>query len=423
MESNKKLSLSHNLLWNSIGSFVYLACQWAISSFLVLRVTNDESIAGILTLAITITNIFFNVSCFNVRPYLISDLRGRYKDDEYISFRIFTCILGYILCFIYILFFAYSFNEILCIMLFMLYKIGEAVVDIMHAFEQRDSRMDIGGKSLLLRGVTSLISFYFTLKFTENISVSVLIMIMFSFICILIYDIPSVKKFVYIKFSFSFIAMKQMFIEFLPLTIASFLSTFSVSFPRQMLDLLEGNAILAIYGYVAAPTVIVQVAASYIFNPFLTIFADYLNKNDITSFKTMLYKITAILIGISVVCIIGGQILGAFGLQILYGERIASYSYLLVPIILYTSLTAFVWFLWNLLIILRCLKQLLIINILGLIIVLGCSYFAIQQYSMDGVTYVLLIYVIVVLIMMLLLLRSKLHQFEKRDNEVECQKN
>ncbi|MDQ0359782.1 lipopolysaccharide biosynthesis protein [Breznakia pachnodae] len=418
MENNKKLSLSRNLLWNSIGSFVYLACQWAISSFLVLRITNDESIAGILTLAITITNIFYNVSCFNVRPYLISDMKSKYKDDEYISFRAFTCILGYVLCFVYIMFFAYSFNEVLCIMLYMLYKIGEAIVDIMHAFEQRESRMDIGGRSLLLRGIVSLLSFYFALKFTGNISLSVLIMAIFSFICILIYDVPNVKNFVHIKFSSSLASMKLMFIEFLPLTIASFLSTFSASFPRQMLDLLEGNAVLAVYGYVAAPTVIVQVAASYIFNPFLTIFADYLNKNDIAGFKKMVNKIILVLIGISVICIIGGQLLGTFGLRILYGERIANYSYLLVPIILYTSLTAFVWFLWNLLIILRCLKQLLIINIIGLVVVLCGSYFVIQQYSMDGVTYVLLIYVAIVLAMMLLLLRNKLRQFEE-NNKME----
>lgn len=419
MDDNKKLSLSHNLFWNSLGSFTYLFCQWAISSFLVLRVTKDPSVAGILTLAITITNIFYNVSCFNVRPYLVSDYKKVHKDEEYLAFRALTCIIGYVSCFIYILFFSYSFNQILCIMLYMLYKIGEAIVDVMHAFEQRKSRMDIGGRSLLLRGIVSLVSFYIALKYTNNISLSVLIMAACSFVCIMFYDVPQAKSFVRFKFSFTFTKMKQMFFEFLPLTVASFLSTFASSFPKQMLDLLEGNAVLAIYGYVAAPTVIVQVAASYIFNPLLTIFADYLNKNDIAGFKKLVWKVLLVLVGISIVAVIGGDLVGTFGLRLLYGEQIASYSYLLVPIILFTSLSAFVGFLWNILIILRCLKPPLVVNAIGLVIVLAISYITIQEYSMDGVTYVLLIYITFVLVTNLWLLRIKLRQLSNENSFIE----
>lgn len=411
---NKQLSVTQNLLWNSIGSFTYLLCQWIITSILVFKVTGDSNLAGKLTLAITITNIFYNMACFNVRPYLVSDLKGAYNDGSYLSFRFITCIIGYIACFLYILFFGYSIDKVICIMLYMLYKIGEAVVDVLHSFEQRKSRMDIGGKSLLVRGIVSIVSFYFTISFSKDINISILVMVVSNFIIIALYDIPSANNFVYFNFSFDFVMIKKMFIEFLPLTIASFLSLIAIAFPKQMLELIEGNEVLAIYGYISSPTVIIQVAATYVFNPFLTQFASYLNNHDFTGFKNLVKKIFVVMGIISLIAIVGSYIFGNLGLRILYNEDIASYSNLLGPIIVFTSLNAFIWLLWNLLIVLRVMKQLMIINCLGLLLVLFISKIVIQQFSMIGTTIVLIIYTLFVLGLMLWLLYNQFESLKDR---------
>ena len=65
MKSEKKLSVYENLIWNTIGSFTYLICQWLLT-LIVVRVSDGFGNAGNLALAISVTNIFFNLACFNV---------------------------------------------------------------------------------------------------------------------------------------------------------------------------------------------------------------------------------------------------------------------------------------------------------------------------------------------------------------------
>ena len=90
MKSEKKLSVYENLIWNTIGSFTYLICQWLLT-LIVVRVSDGFGNAGNLALAISVTNIFFNLACFNVRPYLISDLENKFSSEQYCSLRIFSC--------------------------------------------------------------------------------------------------------------------------------------------------------------------------------------------------------------------------------------------------------------------------------------------------------------------------------------------
>ena len=100
-------SLKSNFIWNTIGSFTYLFCQWLLT-FLVIRLSSDLKDVGNLSLAITITNIFYGVACFNMRPYLVSDNINEYKVEDYTTFRLITIVFSVIACFIYSLFFKYN---------------------------------------------------------------------------------------------------------------------------------------------------------------------------------------------------------------------------------------------------------------------------------------------------------------------------
>ena len=191
----KEKSLKSNIIWNSIGSFVYLFCQWLLT-FLIVRLSDNLVDAGNLSLAISITNIFFNIACFNLRPYLVSDNTNEYSVEDYSSFRVYTILISLLSCFIYILFFNYNFNQIMCIMLYMIFKIGEAIVDLYHGFEQRKNRMDIGGISLLIRGVLSVLLFVLGMKLFNNMNIAILLMIIVTYAFIFTYDKLNVNKFV-----------------------------------------------------------------------------------------------------------------------------------------------------------------------------------------------------------------------------------
>ncbi|MCI8346524.1 MAG: lipopolysaccharide biosynthesis protein [Bacilli bacterium] len=413
----KKLSLASNLVWNSIGSFTYLVCQWLLT-LLIVRLSNNLSDAGNLSLAISITNIFYNFACFNVRPYLVSDNIGEYKTEEYTSFRIVTCILSTILCFLYILIFDYTMTQLICILLYMLFKVGEAVVDLFHAFEQRKSRMDIGGISLFCRGVLSIASFYVGFRIFHNINIAIIGMIISTWLFILFYDYPKVQKIEKIKVRMNYQKVKELFIKFLPLAIGTFIGSMATSLPRQFLESIEGASILGIYATVATPAVIVQTAASYIYNPLLVIFSDFRTKKDSKGFWLLFLKTSLIIIALSTVCIIGSQFLAKWGLQLLYGAKIANYDYLFTGVIFYTSLTGYMWFCHNILIILRKMKELLLINVTAFILCLSTATLFIKKYSMNGTSYCLIFFTSIMIVGMLIIIVRDIRELgisEKKD--------
>ncbi len=407
MKNKRQLSVFENLIWNTVGSFTYLLCQWLLT-LIVVRESGDMGNAGDLALAISITNIFFNVACFNVRPYLISDLKNHFSSREYSTFRILSCSGAIILCGIYVGVFHYSQRQMMCIMLYMIYKVGEAWVDLLHGFEQRRSRMDIGGISLFCRGILSVITFYLTLKTTQDINWSVALMAIVTLLFISIYDMPQAMCFEDLLPSFNRHNIILMLVEFLPLTVGAFLSSTGANLPRQVLEAQMGNESLGIYSTVATPAVIVQVAASYIFNPVLTEFAKYYNRNEIRKFTILVLKITMCIVVLAVSSVIGGKLLGRWGLELLYGNKIAKYVDLLIPVIIYTCLNAYVWFFWNLLIIMRKLKTLLLINGMGVILCIISMRKIISMYGMNGVSYVLIGYSIVLTCMMFVVLARDL---------------
>lgn len=409
--AQKLLSLRQNLIWNSIGSFSYLFAQWLLT-FLVVRLSSGYDNAGNLSLAISVTNIFYNLACFNVRPYLVSDIHQKYSYDDYVSFRFLTSFLSFFLCFLYILFFHYELEQLICIMIYMIYKLGEACVDIFHAIEQKQSRMDIGGISLLSRGVLSVISFTISMLLIHNVNLSILLMTLLSWIFIVAFDFPQVRRFSKFKLHFKWSTQKELFCEFLPLAIGTFIGTMCTSLPRQILEIIEGTNDLGIYATVATPAVIVQVASSYVYNPLLVQFSKYRASNMKKKFEKLFIETIFIIIGLGLLFFVGSLFLAEWGLKLLYGVEISKYSYLFFPIIIYTALNGLLWFCHNVLIIFRKLNSLLFINICGFLCCLGSVFFFINIFSMNGVTFCMIAFTLLMIIEMLIVIRKEILQLE-----------
>ena len=403
----KKKSLKSNLIWNSVGSFVYLFCQWLLT-LLIVRFSKNFSDAGNFSLAISITNIFYNIACFNVRPYLVSDNTNEYSVDNYTTFRFVTIFLSIIMCAIYLLFFNYSVSQFVCIMLYMMLKVCEAIVDLLHAFEQRKSRMDIGGFSLLCRGIITVVIFTISFLLIHNLNISLVFMVLCNFIFIIIYDFQRVKSFEVLKIYFDKDKIVSLFLRFLPIAVGTFLGTMSTSLPRQILEKMNGSDMLGIYATIATPAVIVQVASTYIFNPLLVTFSDYRLKRNFNDFKTLFFKVSSIIILFAIFCYVGQLFLAKPVLGLLYGAKIKKYSYLFNLIIIYTSLNGYMWFCYNILIIFREIKAILLINIISFLICISTSKLFITYFGMNGVSYTLITFTIVSIVLMLMVIKKSL---------------
>ena len=75
------MKLKCNVLWNTIGTLYYLGMQW-LTTVLVVRISGSYEDAGIYSLAVSITNIFYIIAMYNVRNFQVSDYKNEFIDVE-----------------------------------------------------------------------------------------------------------------------------------------------------------------------------------------------------------------------------------------------------------------------------------------------------------------------------------------------------
>lgn len=378
----KKLSMRSSIAWNSIGSMFYLGCQWLMTVF-VVRISGVED-AGLLTLAMSATNIWYCLAVYGMRNFQVSDTHRKYADGTYIFSRILTTGLSFLGCLAYVFLVPYDGYQRLCILSYFLYKATEAFYDVYAGIFQIHWRLDCAGKSMLLRGMLTISFFLLVLHFSENMVLTFLCMAGACGLSVLCYDLRMARKMGDMRLVLDWKKVCGLLAECFPLVVYTILSSAIGSVPRLYMERILGGYELGIYGTVAAPTLIIQMVATYVFNPFVTLFAEKYYAKEGRAFLSILGKCVVAVAGIALAGILGGALLGRWGLNLLYGEEVASYHALLVPIILCTTLTAFAWLLCGVLTAIREFRGLVSGNLAAVLVALLFSGIFEKKYGMQG---------------------------------------
>lgn len=387
---DNKAAIRKTFIYNTIGTGVYLGCQWLIT-ILIVRLSGYSD-AGILSLAMSITNVFICIAFYGMRSFQVSDLTNKYSIGTYISARIITSIISIVFCAIFITLNPYTTYEFLCIFIYMGFKTSEAVVDVFHGIDQKAWRMDIVGWSLIIRGVLSLSIFVIIIVLTQSLVLSIIGMALSSYLVILFYDLSRTKKFSSsIKPDFSFIKIKKLLVECFPLLILLLIASFLPMVPRYLLDIYYGSEVLGIYASVATPTIIIQVASTFIFSPLVPLFAEYYQNDNYVSFVKLFIKCIVAIGIIAFVILFISIIWGDSILNILFGNTILPYTNLFIPVMICTILTSASWFFCTILTVFRDFKGIIIGNLVGLILCFILSLTLIKELGMNGVNITILI--------------------------------
>lgn len=410
MDNQKQLSLSQNALYNTVGTIIYCFCQWLLSSLLVVHLSPEDisvSNTGLLQLAISITNIFFAISCYNIHTYQISDTKDAYSSGDYIGLRFVTAAISVILCVGYVIVLGYPLQSIVCVMLYMLFKLTETFCDVFHAIDQKHYRMDYVGISYGIRGIVSVIVFAITLVLTGNVLTSIFAMALATILVVVFYDMRRTARFGSIKPVFHKKAIITLLITCFPAVIASASFTAITTVPRQVLESMQGKEALGYYGTIATPVVVVQIMATSIFNPMLTELAYLYDQGNVRKFLKRTFDNLLILLGLTVFTFLGVLLLGKFAVGLIFGAKFVPYTYLMYGIIACTSLYVVSWLCTSILIIMRKMKVCMVASLISLAVSAMTAHSFITIFGMNGVSYsVILAYVIHITICCVLIYRT-----------------
>ena len=390
----KKLSFLQNAAYNTVGSIFYCFCQWA-TTLLVVKMFDGYESAGVFQLAISITNIFYAISHYNIRVYQVSDVKEEFSSREYTGLRTVTCTVALLLCTVYAIILNYPVKTVLCIIAYMVFKLNESLSDVLHGVDQKHSRMDYVGISYIIRGFVMIGSFAAAIKLSGDILIATTVMAFATTAAVFIYDVNKTRRLEEIRPKFNFAVIKNMLIKCLPMVLASASFTAIVTVPRQFLESMYGESILGFYATVATPIVIVQVFATSVFNPMLTSLSENYASRNIKQLRSAFIKTALFILGFTAVAFIGAALLGEFALVLLYNESIREYAYLMYAIIGCTSLYTVCWFLTSLLTVMRRLKTVTVFSLAALALAAICSKPLISAFYMNGVSFtVIFCYVI-----------------------------
>ncbi len=381
-------NISKNILWNTFGSVWYSACQWAIT-VIVYHIASYEA-AGYLSLAMTTSSSFSAISLFSMRNFQVSDVRGEYSRDIYTGSRILTCVVALICCIVSSVFQNNAYQT-LCITAFMVVRVAEAFVDVLHGEDQKHDRYDYIGKSYIIRGFLTVAIFVIGLKATGDLLTTLFIVAGTNLLAAILYDWLKTNGLARIKPILFSRQVLELLKKCAPIVAFAFLLSLHNLIPKNALQQVMGTEHLGIYSTIASPTLVVQVFASVAFNPFLPTFSEALAQKNYHRFLQLLRKTY---LGFLVLCIVvtaGAFLLGRFGLTVLFGEQILEYYDLFLPIVWVTILTAIIWILSAVIVAMRQMKWLLT-GIAGtFVLLLFLTHPCIEAFGKNGVSIVQLI--------------------------------
>lgn len=370
----------------STGMIFYLGCQW-LSIILVSNLSGNTG-AGIYNLAISVSNPFSAIALYGIRPYQVSDINDRFSSRIYVSSRVVTAGLAFLLCGGRVVLGGYTGETAVCILLYMLLRVAEASVDVFQGIEQKGDRMDAVGVSFYLRGVVTIAAFVAGQLLFNNLMLSMLAMPLASFVVIWLYDGRLSKKLTDIRPKFEWKAIGSLLWICLPLTLNTYMVSELATIPKTVLESSWGSDVLGIYGSIAAPSIIVQTAGSFLFNPVIPALAEDLQQREKKRFLERGLKYMGLISAMTAVCVGSAAIFGKLGLRILFAGNLSvlDYAYMLIPTIICSGLVTIAWLFATLLIVMRDFRSLIIGDVLAIGVCHLASRLMIPEMGMDGVT-------------------------------------
>ena len=161
MERNDNSSFIYQSLWNSAAGIIN-ALEAVIMTFMATHFMGIE-VAGELTIAFAVGNLFRTIGLWGTRNFQISDQKKEFKFSEYLLARSISILVMVFICIGYltIIFFERNndLDKIITISLILMSFSFDCFEDVIWGEYQRRGRIDVGAKLFIVRWGCLLITY------------------------------------------------------------------------------------------------------------------------------------------------------------------------------------------------------------------------------------------------------------------------
>lgn len=355
-------------IWNTVAGILN-AAEAVIMSMVVTRITGLAD-AGMLTIAFAVGNLMMTIGKFGVRNYQVTDVEHRFSLTTYLKTRIITVLLMIITIVVYLihgfLSLEYERKKIVVILLICMIYVVESLEDVIWGYYQSRSRLDVGAKMFCFRWMGIFAVFAVVLYLTRNLTLTLHLCLGISiilFVLLLCLSYPHIcseeDRFINLVIKMDDIKVIETLLKAVfPLFAISFLSFYENNAPKYAIDACLTDEVQACYGFVAMPVFAIELLNNFVYQPTLVFMAMEWEQKKITYFKRRIIKQMFVIVGISVVCMIGAYMLGIPVLSLLYRTDLSGYKRELMILLFASVFLAVSGYQSVVLTIMRCQKML-----------------------------------------------------------------
>jgi O-antigen/teichoic acid export membrane protein len=331
------VSLVKNFSWTMAGNAVYAASQWA--AIVVLAQLESPAVVGQYALGLAISAPVVILANLALRQVLATDTRREYLFGHYRGLRVVTSAAAVVAIAAILGAGGYDWATVGVVMAVGLSKALDGVSDIFWGLDQLHERMDLIGKSLIVRNLLSIAVLAGGVVVTGSLFVGALLSAGASAAVLLVYDVPAAARISRpragetgdeIDARWDRTAISRLARRALPLGLASSLVAFSVYVPRYFVDQSFGTRAFGIFSAIAYLGLVTDTAVQALGQSVTSRFARYYAAGDLRSYVGLLLKLLAIVVVLGVAGVVGALVLGEWGLNLLYGAAYAERTDVLV---------------------------------------------------------------------------------------------
>ncbi len=327
-------SLKTNALSSIAGNIIQNFAQFLL--FLLVVRLGDSKAPGLFALSYAICAPIFMFFEFRLHFVQLSDATNKNTLAEYFFLRLLGCFAGLFVVIFLITCFTFPPGAIWPILFIALTKVFESLGEIYTSYAQKNHHTPILCLSKTLRGFLSLALFGGVLFFSQDLSLSCGMLALSSLVIFFLFDkkIPSFLKLnrkiqlnieELNKKTLSTISHKKiyaLFYQCVPLGGVSFLASLSTNTPRYLIEHYLGLEALGAYSGASYIMIANVMFMTSIFQPFISIFANFYQNKEIGKFKKLLHTFLGGSFLYSVLFLsifyFGGDLL----IQLIYGKNL-----------------------------------------------------------------------------------------------------
>ena len=312
------------IIWNTLGSFV----ESLLSAVLLMFCTrlNGTEIAGMFSISFATATILNAIGDFGIRIYQVTDTKRKYRFEDYLLSRAVVVTLMTIIGIIFIIATGYTSEKLWICVSLILFKVIDDLSETYQGEFQLRNRLDLGGKSMVIRVSTSLLMFFVADMITKNIIISCITLVITNLILFILWDIRIFRKFEKVQINYNKSNIKAILKECIPLAISTGLSLYIINATKYAIDNFGDYTMQTYFNVIYMPTFVINLVSAFVIKPFLKPFGDLWNNKEKVKFIKSILVIIVILAGATLCIDLACLLLGVPILSFIYGIDLSPYK-------------------------------------------------------------------------------------------------